>query len=103
MVELLVLVSAVVNGFPYSDHFLNRGIQNSKPFQQNDVETGLANWAKDKYLLAPVHDAAKKKLLDILTSSPQDLTHEDYARPTPGGSATLAQNSCSHSAAHRRC
>ena len=32
MVEQLVLVGAVVSGFPYSDHFLNRGMQNSKPF-----------------------------------------------------------------------
>jgi hypothetical protein len=27
MVEQLVLVGAVVSGFPYSDHFLNRGMQ----------------------------------------------------------------------------
>ena len=45
-------------------------------------KTGLANWANDKYLLAPGHQAAQKKLLDILTASPQDLTHDDYARPT---------------------
>jgi 3-oxoadipate enol-lactonase len=82
MVEQLVLVGAVVSGFPYSDHFLNRGLQNSKPFQQNDVKNGIANWAKDRYLLAPGHQAAQKKLLDILTTNPQDLTHEDYPRPT---------------------
>lgn len=29
-----------------------------------------------------MHEAAQKKLLDILTASPQDLTHDDYARPT---------------------
>ena len=57
-------------------------MQNSKPFQQNDIKAGLANWAKDKYLLAPKHEAAQKKLLEILTASPQDLTHDDYARPT---------------------
>lgn len=82
VVEQLILVGAVVSGFPYSDHFLNRGMQNSKPFQQNDVKAGLANWAKGKYLLAPMHEAAQKKLLDILSASPQDLTHDDYARPT---------------------
>jgi pimeloyl-ACP methyl ester carboxylesterase len=70
MVEPLVLVGAVVSGFPYSDHFLNRGMQNSKPFQQNDVKNGIANWAKDRYLLAPGHETAQKKLLDILTASP---------------------------------
>jgi 3-oxoadipate enol-lactonase len=82
MVQQLVLVGAVVSGMPYTDHFLDRGIQNSKPFEQHDVKTGLENWANDKYLLAPGHEAAKKKLLEILQRSPQDMTHEDYARPT---------------------
>jgi 3-oxoadipate enol-lactonase len=82
VVEQLVLVGAVVSGFPYSDHFLNRGMANSKPFEKNDVPTGLANWAKDKYLLAPGHEAAQKRLLALLTADPQDMTHNDYARPT---------------------
>jgi len=81
LVQQLVLVGAVVSGFPYSDHFFNRGMQNSKPLQKNDVKGAIANWSKDKYLLAPGHDAAQKKLFDILTASPQDLTHDDYARP----------------------
>jgi 3-oxoadipate enol-lactonase len=82
VVEQLVLVGAVVSGFPYSDHFLNRGMSNSKPFERNDVPTGLANWARDKYLLAPGHEAAQKRLLSLLTANPQDMTHNDYARPT---------------------
>jgi 3-oxoadipate enol-lactonase len=82
VVQQLVLVGAVVSGFPYSDHFLNRGMKNSQPFEKNDVATGLANWAKDRYLLAPGHDAAQKRLLALLTANPQDMTHSDYARPT---------------------
>jgi 3-oxoadipate enol-lactonase len=82
LVRQLVLVGAVVSGLPYTDHFLNRGMSNSQPFEKNDVPGGLANWAKDKYLLAPGHDAAKKRLLDLLTANPQDMTHSDYARPT---------------------
>jgi len=82
VVEQLVLVGAVVNGMPYSDHFLNRGMANSQPFEKNDVAGGLANWAKDKYLLAPGHDAAQKRLLALLTANPQDMTHNDYFRPT---------------------
>jgi len=82
LVQQLVLIGAVVSGFPYSDHFLNRGISNSRPFDKGDVTGGIANWAKDKYLLAPGHDAAKKRLLDMLTANPQDMTHADYARPT---------------------
>src|SRR5713226_6745093 len=68
LVRQLVLVGAVVSGLPYTDHFLNRGMSNSQPFEKNDVPSGLANWAKDKYLLAPGHDAAKKRLLDLLTT-----------------------------------
>jgi len=83
VVEQLVLVGAVVNGLPYSDHFLDRGMRNSAPFEKNDIAAGLANWAKDKYLLAPGHDAAQKRLLALLTANPQDMTHSDYARPTP--------------------
>ncbi len=82
LVRQLILVGAVVSGFPYTDHFLNRGMSNSQPFEKNDVAAGLANWAKDKYLLAPSHDAAKKRLLDLLTANPQDMTHSDFARPT---------------------
>jgi pimeloyl-ACP methyl ester carboxylesterase len=82
VVEQLVLVGAVVSGMPYSDHFLNRGMANSQPFEKNDVAGGLANWAKDKYLLAPGHEAAQKRLLALLTANPQDMTHSDYARPT---------------------
>jgi 3-oxoadipate enol-lactonase len=81
LVRQLVLVGAVVSGLPYTDHFLNRSIGNSQPFEKNDVPTGLANWAKDKYVLASGHDVAKKRLLDLLTANPQDLTHTDYARP----------------------
>ena len=82
MVEQLVLVGAVVSGMPYSDHFLIRGMQNSKPFEKNDVTAGVANWAKDKYVLAPGHDKAQKRLLELSTPNRQDLTHQDLARPT---------------------
>jgi pimeloyl-ACP methyl ester carboxylesterase len=82
VVEQLVLVGAVVSGLPYSDHFLNRGMANSQPFEKNDVAGGLANWAKDKYLIAPGHETAQKRLLALLTANPQDMTPNDYARPT---------------------
>jgi len=82
LVRQLVLVGAVVVGFPYTDHFLNRGISNSQPFEKNDLPSGFANWAKDKYLLVPRHAAAQKRLLDLLTAKPEDMTHSDYARPT---------------------
>jgi pimeloyl-ACP methyl ester carboxylesterase len=82
MAQQLVLVGSVVSGMPYSDHFLNRGMENSKPFEKNDKAAGVANWANDKYVLGTGHEEARKKLLQLLTANPQDLTHNDYARPT---------------------
>lgn len=81
MVEQLVLVGAVVSGLPYTDHFLLRGVQNSKPFEKNDVTAGITNWANDKYLLAPAHEKARTRLLELLKANPQDLTHQDLTRP----------------------
>lgn len=81
MVEQLVLVGAVVGGYGFSDQFFDRGIKNSAPYDKKDVAGLVANWANDKYLLAADHNDAKKKLWEILTASPQDLTHDDMARP----------------------
>src|SRR4029077_13590144 len=83
VVQQLVLVGAVVNGLPYSAHFLDRGMRDSATFSNQYIPAGLANWAKDKFLLASGHDAAQKRLLALLTANPQDMTHSDYARPTP--------------------
>ncbi|MFZ0584463.1 MAG: alpha/beta hydrolase [Candidatus Acidiferrales bacterium] len=82
LIEQLVLVGAVVGGYGFSDQFIDRGIKNNAPYEKKDVAGLVANWANDKYLLAADHTEAKKKLLDILTASPQDLTHDDMARPT---------------------
>jgi 3-oxoadipate enol-lactonase len=87
----LVLVGAVVSGMPYTDHFLNRGVLNSQPFEKGDVAAGNLNWSKDKYVLAPGHDAAQKKLYEILSTNPQDMTHSDYARPTKPALPRLAE------------
>ena len=83
IVEELVLVGAVVDGYGFSDHFLDRTVANQKPMEKNDVAGLIDNWATDKHVLAPDHKAARKKLRDLLTASPQDLTHSDLARDTP--------------------
>jgi 3-oxoadipate enol-lactonase len=83
LVEELVLVGAVVDGYGFSDHFLDRTVANQKPMEKNDVAGLIHNWSNDKYVLAADHTAARKKLHDLLTASPQDLTHQDMARDTP--------------------
>lgn len=91
LVDGMVLVGAVVSGYGYSDHFLNRGIANSKPMEKNDSAATISNWANDKYLLATDHPEAKKKLLAILTAAPQDLNHPDFSRPTPDSLQRLGE------------
>jgi len=83
LVEGMVLVGAVVSGYGFSDHFLNRGNANNQPLEKNDSAALISNWANDKYLLAADHPEAKKKLHDILSAAPQDLNHPDFPRPTP--------------------
>ena len=91
LVEQLVLVGAVVDGYGYSDHFLLRGMKNNEPGEKN-VSALIANWANDKYLLAADHPEAKKKLQAILTANPQDLTHNDLPRPTRPAVARLPKS-----------
>ena len=91
MVEELVLVGAVVDGYGFSDHFLDRTVENQKPMEKNDVTGLIKNWANDKYVLAPDHPAARKKLQDLLTASPQDLTHQDLARDMPSALPRLRE------------
>ena len=81
MVEQLVLVGAVVGGMPYTKHFLERGDALGKPLEKGDVNGAIAAAAKDKYLIAPGSDAAKKRMAEILSANPQDLTHPELELP----------------------
>ena len=78
IVQQLVLVGAVVGGMPYSKHFLDRGNALGKPLEKGDVQGAIAAAVKDKYLIAPGHDAAKKRMADLLAARPQDMTHADF-------------------------
>jgi pimeloyl-ACP methyl ester carboxylesterase len=82
MVQQLVLVGAVVNGMPYSEHFLNRGQRVFELLGKGEVKAAIAEWSKDKYLIAPGNDAARQRLFALLSSYPQDMTHRDYPLPT---------------------
>lgn len=81
IVQQLVLVGAVVGGMPYSKHFLDRGSVLGKPLEKGDVQGAIAAAVKDKYLIAPGHDAAQKRMAELLAASPQDLTHPDFELP----------------------
>ncbi len=81
-VQQLVLIGAVLSGFPYSDHFLERGMAASEPLRTADVAGAIQRWSHDPYLIAPGHAAAQKRLFELLTASPQDLTHASLVRPS---------------------
>jgi pimeloyl-ACP methyl ester carboxylesterase len=81
LVEHLVLVGAVVGGMPYTEHFLVRGDALEKPLEKGDVKGAIAAAANDKYLVAPGNEAAKKRMTDILSANPQDLTHSELELP----------------------
>jgi 3-oxoadipate enol-lactonase len=78
IVQQLVLVGAVVNGMPYSQHFLDRGKTAFELLSKGDMKRAISEWSKDKYLIAPGNDAARKRLFDLLSANPQDMKHADY-------------------------
>jgi len=78
IVQQLILVGAVVGGMPYSKHFLERGNALGKPLEKGDVQGAISAAMKDKYLIAPGNDAAKKRMAELLSASPQDLTHTSF-------------------------
>ena len=52
-----------------------------KPLEKGDIEGAIAAATKDKYLTAPGSDSAKKRMAEILSANPQDLTHPDLELP----------------------
>jgi len=81
MVEQLVLVGAVVGGMPYTKQFLERGAALGKPLEKEDIKGAISAAANDKYLTAPGSDVARKRMADILSANPQDLTHPEMELP----------------------
>jgi 3-oxoadipate enol-lactonase len=76
IVQELVLVGPVLSGMPYTEYFLDRGKEAYGLLQKGDVKGAITEWSKDKFLIGPQNDGARRKLLDLLTANPQDLTHE---------------------------
>jgi 3-oxoadipate enol-lactonase len=77
-VSELVLVGPGATGFPYSEYFLMRERANA---QSDKVQDLMDASVRDPFLIVPGHDAARKRLHDLLTAAPQDLTHDDMPLP----------------------
>jgi 3-oxoadipate enol-lactonase len=74
----LVLVGPAASGFPNSEHFIMREQANSQSDKPQDLMDASI---RDPFLIVPGHDAARKRLRELLTASPQDLTHADMPLP----------------------
>jgi pimeloyl-ACP methyl ester carboxylesterase len=84
IVRRLVLVGPVVSGMPYSRHFLERGADAFSLLDKGNVKEAIRSWSSDKYLIAPTNDSARRRLYELLSSNPQDMTHRDFPlRPKP--------------------
>ena len=73
MVKGLLLVGPIVHGMGVTDHFRERGRRNMAPLERGDIAGAAENWSRDIYILAPGHEAARKKLRDVLAGNPQNL------------------------------
>ncbi|MDB4890710.1 MAG: alpha/beta hydrolase fold [Gemmatimonadetes bacterium] len=83
-VERIVLLGAVVSGLGYSDHFLQRERANAASVIGGESQAAAQRQANDRYMLAPGHDSAQKRLFDIVLANPQNLRKRgDLELPTP--------------------
>ncbi len=91
--ESLFLIGPVVHGMPSSTYFLQRGNVNSQPMERNDAKAAAENWARDPYLISGDNQEARKRLLEGLLNSPQNLKTggQFEVRPTPPTVLRLSQ------------
>jgi pimeloyl-ACP methyl ester carboxylesterase len=83
IVEQLVLIGPVVSGMPFTAHFLDRAAsQVEAKMTKGDVRGAIAEWSQDRYLTAPGSAAARKRLFDLLTASPQDMKGDEFVLPS---------------------
>ena len=75
MVEGLFLIGPVVDGLGVSAAFEERTKKNNAPLANGDVKTAAENWSKDPYVIGEGHDAARKKVYEVLLENPQNLKY----------------------------
>jgi 3-oxoadipate enol-lactonase len=75
MVEGLFLIGPVVDGMDVTTAFLERGEKNMAPLKTGDAKAAAENWSKDRFLIGEGHEAARKKVYDVLCEYPQNLKY----------------------------
>lgn len=84
-VDRLIIAGASINGFAASKHFTDRNMKIALPMLLGNVDGVIANAARDPYLMAPGHEAARQKAIALSKASPQNLRHQmsDPLKPWP--------------------
>ena len=75
-VDRLIIAGASINGFTTSKQFNDRNLGIAWPMIIGNVDWVIANAAKDPYMLAPGHAAAKARFVSLSKSSPQNFRHQ---------------------------
>jgi 3-oxoadipate enol-lactonase len=84
-VDRLIMSGASINGFAVSKHFTDRNMHIALPMIVGNLDGVIANAAKDPYLLAPGHDAARDRAIALSKANPQNFRHQmrDPLKPWP--------------------
>jgi hypothetical protein len=85
-VASLTLVGAVVSGFPYTRHFLDRGGRLTQAIFADPAQFRRFWSTTDPYFLAPDSKAARERVAAILEASPRNLqpgSHQLEVPPPP--------------------
>lgn len=75
MVEGLFLIGPVVDGMGVSTAFIERREKNMEPLKNGDAKGAAENWSKDRYLIGEGHEAARKRVYEVLADNPQNLKY----------------------------
>jgi pimeloyl-ACP methyl ester carboxylesterase len=89
-VSSLVLVGAVVDGFPYTQHFFDRG--GHLPPDLSNAQRRAYYATDDPYEIYSENAAAREQVLDLLRRSPMQDNHSfSSPRPDPPATARLQE------------
>jgi 3-oxoadipate enol-lactonase len=75
-VDRLIMSGASINGFAVSKHFNDRNLHIALPMLIGNLDGVIANAARDPWLLAPGHDAARDKAIALSKANPQNFRHQ---------------------------
>jgi pimeloyl-ACP methyl ester carboxylesterase len=75
MVEGLLLIAPMVDGMQAETASEQVTAKDDAPLAAEDMKAAAERWSKDRNVLGEGHEAARKKLYDILVENPQNLKY----------------------------